>query len=223
MEQVLDNPAWYSLNTGNSNLAYGNEQVKFFDKDVAPFVGFDKNTEENFDSLYHLITHNGLVAFISPYPVAIPGNWKVLRHVPCLQMVYNGNVQKVNADIINLTDEHVPQMLELTELTKPGPFLSRTIDFGSFKGIFKNEKLVAMAGQRMAPLPYIEVTAVCTHPDHTGKGYAKQLLISQANQIIAQNNIPFLHVRDDNYQAIKVYENVGFVTRTDIHFYMLRK
>lgn len=223
MEQVLDNPAWYALNTGNSNLAQGTDRVKFFDKDVAPFVGFDENTEENFESLYNLITHDGLVAFVSPYSVAIPGKWKILRHVPCLQMVHNGKVNEVGAELINLTNDHIPQMINLAELTKPGPFRERTIEFGPFQGIFENGNLVAMAGQRMAPLPYVEVSAVCTHPDYTGKGYAKQLLISQANHIIAQNRIPFLHVRDDNYRAIKVYENVGFVTRTDIHFYMLRK
>ncbi len=223
MEHVLDNPAWYALISGNSNLAYGTDSVKFFDKDVAPFVGFDNNTEENFDKLYHLITHDGLVSFVSPYRVSIPNNWKLLRHVPCLQMVHYGTLGQVNADIIDLTNEHVPQMLELTELTKPGPFRERTIDFGSFQGIFENEKLVAMAGQRMAPLPYVEVTAVCTHPEHTGKGYAKQLLISLCKQIIQDGHIPFLHVRDDNHRAINVYESVGFVTRTDMHFYMLRK
>ena len=223
MEHVLDNPAWYALISGNNNLAYGTDRVKFFDKEVAPFVGFDENSPENFNALYELITHDGLVAFVSADPTTFFGKWKLLRHVPCLQMVHNGTVGKVNADIIALTDEHIPQMMDLTQLTRPGPFLSRTIDFGPFQGIFESDKLVAMAGQRMAPLPYVEVTAVCTHPDHTGKGYAKQLLISQANHIIAQGKIPFLHVRDDNRRAIEVYESVGFVTRTDIHFYMLSK
>ncbi|GAB2972910.1 GNAT family N-acetyltransferase [Mucilaginibacter puniceus] len=223
MEHVLDNPAWYALNSGNSNLAYGNEQVKFFDKDVAPFVGFKENSVENFDALYELITHDGLVAFVSPFQTAIPGKWKLLRHVPCLQMVYRGDTVAVNTDLIDLTNEHIPQMMELTELTKPGPFRERTIDFGYYQGIFDKERLVAMAGQRMAPLPYIEVSAVCTHPDHLGKGYARQLLLSQVNRITSEGNVPFLHVRDDNHRAIKVYESVGFVTRTDMHFYMLRK
>jgi ribosomal protein S18 acetylase RimI-like enzyme len=223
MEYVLDNPAWYALISGNNNLAYGTNDVKFFDKDVAPFVGFNENSAGNFDTLYQLIDHNGIVMFISPQPATIPGKWKVLRHIPCLQMVFNGSVTTVNVDLINLTNEHIPQMMELTQLTKPGPFVTRTIEFGSYQGIFENDKLIAMTGQRMAPLPYVEVSAVCTHPDHLGKGYAKQLLLSQINQIINQGNIPFLHVRDDNHRAIKVYESVGFVTRTDMHFYMLRK
>ena len=28
------------------------------------------------------------------------------------------------------------------------------------------DELVAMAGQRMQPDPYTEISAVCTHPDH---------------------------------------------------------
>ncbi|RZA03975.1 MAG: GNAT family N-acetyltransferase [Sphingobacteriaceae bacterium] len=223
MEHVLDNPAWYALISGNTNLAYGSDTVKFYDKDVAPFVGFDENTEDNFDVLYQLTAHNGLVMFISPQPATIPGKWKMLRHIPCLQMVHDGVPRQIDADIIDLKEEHIPQMLELTQLTKPGPFLNRTIDFGLFQGLFEGDKLAAMAGQRMAPLPYVEVTAVCTHPEYTGKGYAKQLLISQCNQIINNGHIPFLHVRDDNHRAIKVYEKVGFTTRTDMHFYMLRK
>lgn len=223
MEYVLDNPAWYALNTGNSNLAHGTQRVKFFDKDVAPFVGFDENSVENFDTLYELIDQHEYISFVSPNKTSIPGKWKVLKHIPCLQMVHDGITRQLNADIMDLSYMHVPQMLELTQLTRPGPFLSRTIDFGPFQGIIENDKLVAMAGQRMAPLPYIEVTAVCTHPDHAGKGYARQLLMSQCNDVIAHGKIPFLHVRDDNHRAIKVYESVGFFTRTDIHFYMLRK
>ena len=223
MEYVLDNPAWYALNSGNINLAYGTDQVKFFDNDVAPFVGFNENSAENFNKLYDLITHDEFVSFVSPHPTPIPGKWKVLRHIPCLQMIHDGVMRTINTDIVDLEKEHVPQMLELTQLTQPGPFRDQTIKFGLFQGIFENEKLVSMAGQRMSPLPYVEVTAVCTHPDYTGKGYAKQLLISQTKHVIAQGYIPFLHVRDDNHRAIKVYESVGFVTRTDMHFYMLGK
>jgi ribosomal protein S18 acetylase RimI-like enzyme len=223
MEHVLDNPAWHALISGNSNLAYGTDRVKFFDKDVAPFVGFNENSAESFDELYHLIIHDGLVMFISSKPVTIPGKWKMLRHIPCLQMVYDGSIAQVDDHLTTLTNDHIPQMMELTQLTKPGPFLSRTIEFGHYQGMFENKKLVAMAGQRMAPLPYVEVSAVCTHPDHLSKGFAKRLLLSQVNQIIKQGNIPFLHVRDDNYRAINVYKNLGFSTRTDMHFYMLRK
>lgn len=223
MEHVLDNPAWYALTTGNSNLANGNGQVKFFAGDIGPFVGFEENTTENFEQLYQLTDPDRFSVFISPEPVKIYGSWKAVNYIPCLQMIYNGSMAEINADILNLTNEDVPQMLALTQLTNPGPFLQRTIEFGHYQGIFHGDKLIAMAGQRMNPLPYAEISAVCTHPDHTGKGYARQLLLSQTNRIKAEGNIPFLHVREDNHNAIKVYESIGFVKRASLHFYALIK
>ena len=80
-----------------------------------------------------------------------------------------------------------------------------------------------MAGQRLNPLPYAEISAVCTHPDHLGQGYARQLLLNQIQRIKAASGTPFLHVRKDNVRAIKVYENSGFSTRKEMYFYFIKK
>jgi predicted GNAT family acetyltransferase len=80
-----------------------------------------------------------------------------------------------------------------------------------------------MAGQRLHAGDYAEVSAVCTHPDHTGKGYARQLLIYQTQRIKVAGEIPYLHVRQDNYRAIKVYESLGFTKSRDMYFYVLKK
>jgi predicted GNAT family acetyltransferase len=116
-------------------------------------------------------------------------------------------------------EEYIPEMLALTQLTAPGPFFQRTIEFGEYTGIFADDKLVAMAGQRMQPLPYVEISAVCTHPDHLGKGYAGMLLNEQIKRIMAVGKIPFLHVLADN-PAVRVYERVGFKTRKPITGYV---
>jgi ribosomal protein S18 acetylase RimI-like enzyme len=224
MEHVLDNPAYNALNTGNATLANGNEQIKYFSKEVSPFVGFQETRPDNFEQLHALIGHGGPVGYVSPVETTIPAMWNVLHSVPCFQMVYNGDaVPTDETNLITLTDDQIPQMLELTKLTNPGPFASRTIDFGHYRGIFDGDKLVAMAGQRMNPLPYAEVSAVCTHPDYTGRGYAKQLLQYHCNRIIAEGNIPFLHVKVDNDRAIKVYESMGFEKRTRMYFYILKR
>jgi len=225
MEHVLDNPAYNALATGNKQLAKGNEQIKYFDKEVSPFIGFKEYQHDNFQQLYDLIPHNGPVGFVSPIEVEIPAIWKVLNAIKCLQMVYISDTipTQLSIKLVALTDEHIPQMLELTKLTNPGPFASRTIDFGYYNGIFDGDKLVAMAGQRMHPSPYAEVSAVCTHPDYIGKGYAKALLQFHINRIKAVGNIPFLHVRTDNERAIKVYETMGFETRREICFYIMKK
>lgn len=111
----------------------------------------------------------------------------------------------------------------MVQLTEPGPFLEKTIDFGNYTGVFEDGKLVSMAGHRFNPTPYTEVSAVCTHPNHLGKGYAYRLLREQIKRILAKNEIPFLHVRDDNEGAIKLYEKLGFNIRTSMIAYVIKK
>jgi ribosomal protein S18 acetylase RimI-like enzyme len=225
MKHVLDNPAWNALISGNKHLSNGNEQVRYFDKEVSPFVGFEENSIDNFRVLYDLIPHNDPVGFITPNEMEIPGKWKVLQLIRALQMVYDDEAGPIDANpkLVPLTDEHVPQMLALAKLTNPGPFAERTIGFGHYHGIFEEDKLVAMAGQRLHVFDYTEVSAVCTHPDHTGRGYAQMLLLYQLQRIKAASGIPFLHVRYDNERAIQVYERLGFKTRKEIYFYILQK
>ncbi|QKJ31992.1 GNAT family N-acetyltransferase [Mucilaginibacter mali] len=224
MEHVLDNPAWSALLSGNKNLALGTDAVKYFDAEVSPFVGFAENNAESFRALYDMVPGTSPRGFISPVEMKIPAGWRILAKIKCPQMIFGGKATPTgNANIIPLTLEHVPPMLALTKLTNPGPFAQRTIEFGHYTGIFAGDQLVAMAGQRMHAFNYAEISAVCTHPDHLGKGYARQLLLHQAARIQAAGNVPYLHVRDDNERAIKVYEGIGFVTRRHIYFYIIQK
>ncbi|MEO6851024.1 MAG: GNAT family N-acetyltransferase [Mucilaginibacter sp.] len=225
MEHVLDNPVWNALMSGNKQLDRGNDQVKYFDTEVSPFVGLKENSADNFRLLYDLVPDKRFCLFVAPVQVEIPAYWKVLVSIPGLQMVHDKNspLDEVGEKLVLLTDEHIPQMLALTKLTDPGPFAERTIEFGHYMGVFDGDKLVAMAGQRMHAFNYAEISAVCTHPDHTGKGYARQLLLHHIHRIKAASNMPYLHVRHDNERAIKVYERLGFSTRTEVYFYALMK
>ena len=125
--------------------------------------------------------------------------------------------------IVPLTDEHITQMLELTALTKPGPFFSKTILFGNYFGIFVDGRLAAMTGQRMHPVPYLEVSAVCTHPDFRGHGYAKALMLHVMKIILDNSFIPFLHVLTSNTTAIQLYESIGFRTRRKIFIDVIKR
>ncbi|MBD1363333.1 GNAT family N-acetyltransferase [Mucilaginibacter sp. ZT4R22] len=226
MDHVLDNPAWNALISGNKNLAKGSGQIRYFDEEVSPFVGFEENTAANFQQLYELAPADRAYGFISPVEMEIPAPWQVPLYIRCLQMVHNqSTVDAIDAqaELVPLTEAHVPQMLALTKLTNPGPFAARTIDFGHYHGIFDGDNLVAMAGQRMHVFNYAEASAVCTHPDYLGRGYAKKVLQFQVKRILAAGEIPFLHVRYDNKRAIRVYESLGFVTRKTIHFYIIKK
>jgi predicted GNAT family acetyltransferase len=125
--------------------------------------------------------------------------------------------------LIPLQDKDISAMLDLTTLTKPGPFFPRTIDFGNYEGIFDGGQLVAMCGQRLQPDPYSEVSAVCVHPDHLGRGYAKLLIRNQLRKIIKAARIPMLHLYADNFAACRLYENMGFTTRKQLLVYMMKK
>ena len=121
-----------------------------------------------------------------------------------------------------LGNDDSAEMIELTALTKPGPFSTRTHELGAYFGIREGSKLVAMAGERLKVPGYTEVSAVCTHPDHNGKGYARVLMIEVMRVIRERGETPFLHVRQDNERAIALYERLGFIKRHWGHFAVIR-
>src|SRR6185312_33954 len=225
MEHPLDYPAWNALISGNKNLSLGNEHVKYFHEEVAPFVGLSEQNHYEFEHLYHIIPPKRRMVIIISKEIEIPKPWTLTEHIKALQMVYTQNSSPVHAttEIIPLQIKDVPQMLDLTALTHPGPFLQRTIEFGNYEGIFNNGTLISMAGQRMHPEQYVEISAVCTHPDHHGKGYAGQLIQSQVRSIKANSGVPFLHVKDDNMEAIRLYKKLGFEVRKQMNIYLFQK
>jgi predicted GNAT family acetyltransferase len=103
----------------------------------------------------------------------------------------------------------------LVEVTSPGPFRSRAIELGRFLGIREAGRLVAMAGERMWIGDFREISAVCTHPDARGRGYARALMGRVINRMLRAGETPFLHVRSSNARAIDIYRTLGFVRRAE--------
>lgn len=223
MEHILDNPIYNALITGNKHLALGSNDAKFFNPDVAPFAGLKENSSVYFNELREISEPESSFILFTPVHLDIPPTWKINGQMDLLQMVYEQEAVPIPADqnMIDLKAEHIARMLELTALTKPGPFLSRTIAFGNYKGIFEGHELIAMAGQRFQPLPYVEISAVCTHPEHLRKRFATALLTEQIRMIMAVGHIPFLHVRADNHSAIRTYERLGFTQRSEMFVYAI--
>jgi predicted GNAT family acetyltransferase len=139
-------------------------------------------------------------------------------------MVWNGSAPPPAKQIIvDLSVSHIDEMLALVELTKPGPFLRRTPELGSYLGIHEAGQLVAMAGERLRPLGYTEISAVCTHPEYRGRGYASSLVFALIQKITKRDETPFLHVRAENVGAVRLYEKLGFKTRRIINIAIVKR
>lgn len=225
MKELLYNPVFHALSSGDKHFAQGTETVKFFDPAVSPYASFPDDYLPGFEELHDLLPEGRRILYAIPDPIRIPGGWELKAHISGLQFVYPLTRVPENPVIqpVPLDTSHVAEMIALTALTKPGPFDQRTIEFGHYYGIFSEGKLVAMTGQRLHPDPYTEISAVCTHPDHLGRGYAAALLLHQIELILSQGQQPFLHVRGDNDRAIKVYERLGFEVSRPMQFYFLKR
>jgi predicted GNAT family acetyltransferase len=225
MKHILDNPIYNSLKSAHHIFANGVENVKYYSGDVAPFAGLKDNSVEDFEMLYENSAAASTFVVFTPVAYVIPSQWKLVHQINMFQMVYEPKQVPVGDDLdfTNLDLSHVEEMLALVKLTEPGPFRSRTIEFGNYTGIINDEKLVAAAGHRFNPMPYVEISAVCTHPNHLGKGYAFGLIREQIKRIVEKSEIPFLHVRDDNDGAVKLYQKLGFHIRTEMIPYVVQK
>ncbi len=225
MHTLLDNPIWNALISTNSAMSCGPDHVKYFRRDIGWFAGMSHYSENNLRDLALLLPDQARVILFTEEKIIPPGCWEIKLERALLQMIHEQPADQTpkDAEIVPLGDEHIPAMLKLTALTKPGPFFSRTIEFGNYEGIIRDGQLVAMAGHRLQPFQYTELSAVCTHPEHTGKGYARRLLQQQLAAVHGAGRIPFLHVYPENTGAISVYQRLGFTVRKEMFVYTLEK
>ncbi len=224
MVQLLDNPIWNSLNTVDAKMNLGTKDVAIYSSETSPFVGlkeWDKQSQEN---LYNFLPAERTVSTLIASPFNLSDKWELIFSLGLFQMVCKEPIpfKGAMASIQPLSNLHIPSMIELTALTKPGPFTQRTIDFGNYVGIFKNEQLIAMAGERIHLSEFTEISAVCTHPSYVGKGYAAFLIDHLSQDIQSKGKSAFLHVRQDNQRAFNLYKGLGFEIRSDMYFAVMK-
>jgi predicted GNAT family acetyltransferase len=224
----LDNVIWRALTTRQAQFAECFEQARRFVRDVTSLCAFEEPGPQGFADLGELTGVGGTAAVFldSPYQ-PLPG-WELIAGAPLVEMLCeNGDGHHVQSDsaatLVRLGAQDATEMVALATLTRPGPFGLRTHELGAYVGIHSQGKLVAMAGERLKVPGYTEVSAVCTHPEHTGKGYAGALMAQIMLGIAERGEISFLHVREDNTRALALYERLGFRTRSRLHFAVLRK
>jgi predicted GNAT family acetyltransferase len=223
----LDNIIWKALTTRQAEFAESFKQARRFTAEVSPLAAFSEPTAEGYESLAGLVDTEQTIGLFLESPYQPQPGWSFLAGAPMPEMVCEGNgvpsSSSYDSKIVELSAADVPEMLALTALTKPGPFHKRTHELGTYLGIRREGKLVAMAGERLKVPGYTEVSAVCTHPEHTGHGYARTLMIEVMQRILERGETPLLHVRQDNVRAIALYERLGFRLRVLLHFAVLRK
>lgn len=225
MPHPLDNPIWNALNTGSAMFSHGDQNSKFIQPDMGFFAGLPSYEQENIERLFTACNYGQRVILFTPGHLQLSDKWLVLNDHELLQMVCekNSKAESSSIDVVDLGEKDIPAMLELTALTKPGPFISRTIDFGGYFGVFEGEKLISMAGKRLSPEPFTEISAVCTHLDFLGKGLSAKVIQRVIEEIQAEGKTPFLHVYPENTPAIKVYSKLGFKPRAMLRVYLLEK
>jgi ribosomal protein S18 acetylase RimI-like enzyme len=225
VEDLLHNPVYHALLTGDAHHNVGAGKVRFFHEDVSPFAGFNEEYDQGFEDLYQTLPPGRTILYATPGFIKEPPGWLLRAEVKGLQFIYAGKEVEVGRsfNIVPLGKEHVDEMIKLASLTKPGPFGRRTIEFGHYFGIIENSELVAMTGQRLHVGSYSEISAVCTHPAHLGRGYAAALMQHQVKLIISQGKEPFLHVRADNSRAIALYERLHFKVNRPMNFYFMKR
>lgn len=224
MSESLDAPVWAALTTSNRALALGGPLAIRYLPDVAPFGAIADRTAASFAALAALVPGDSRVALQTTDALIPPSGFVVDMQKPILQMVLNAPAVRIPSgpDHVLLTQKDVPEMMDLTDRTRPGPFGSRTIELGRYIGLRFDGILAAMAGERMRFDRFVEISAVCVDPAYRGRGYAALLMMQLARAIQKQGAIPFLHVFADNEGAIALYEKLGFVARKTFFVTSLR-
>ncbi len=225
---ALHNVCYQALTTRQAHFAESSDQARRFFPEVSVIGGFLEPTPRGYDSLAALVKDGQTVNLALEAPYQPQPGWTLVFGSPMLQMVYERDRPELNSTptgetIVELGPDNVPDMMELTSLTRPGPFSRRTHELGTYLGIYRDGKLIAMAGERLKVPGYTEVSAVCTNPDHTGKGHARRLMTMVMLRIFDRGETPFLHVREANARAVQLYERLGFAKRVLLHLAVLRK
>lgn len=223
MIHPLDNPAWSALQGPQAHLARGDGDALRYDADHAIFAAVRDHAPASLEALGALIAATGPAIVLARGVLpTVPGTRAEKRREGVQMVAQTLAPPRKTSDFIELGDADATEMLALATLTEPGPFFSRTHRLGNFIAVREGGRLIAMAGERMKPARFTEVSGVCTHPDHRGRGLAGALMAVVARRIAERGETPFLHAYADNRGAIALYEALGFRVRCEVDVTVLQ-
>jgi ribosomal protein S18 acetylase RimI-like enzyme len=225
---VLDNAAWHALTGPHATLAQRVPLAARYLPDVSVFAALpDEATDDAWDGLRDLLGPGG-AAVLARNDLTLPDGWSVIFTQPCRQMWLRGDLapdgraddpiagHQSQREFLRLDGRDAREMLALVKRTEPGPFVARTVELGTYLGVRDDGALVAMAGERLHPPGFTEISAVCTDATHRGRGLASRLVRAIVEGIWARGETPMLHMALENEPAHRIYSALGFETRTNL-------
>jgi ribosomal protein S18 acetylase RimI-like enzyme len=213
----LDNPMWSALNGPHRLLAVRAGDLAWYPSSIAPFVAIpETDIVPDLESAHA----QGLATqayFVGTCPKSLPHTWQVVSRSNILQLFPSGDIPDTGEDAgvaLGAIDRHA--MRQLTQIAFPDFFRERTGELGLYLGIYEGDKLVAMAGERLALTGWQEISGVCTHPDFAGRGHARRLTRALLSRHRRRGIRSFLHVSEGNTAARRLYDSMDFVVRASL-------
>lgn len=206
----LHNVFWQSLAGPHRHLSVGTDTARRYADGFSPILAFADPEHPDFAALSPFCAA-GERFYAAHWRGPAPAGWRIDLDATMVRMVWAGGMPADEpAPGRPLGAADVAAAMALATLTKPGPFGPRTIEMGDYFGVFEDGTLVAMAGERTCAPGAREVSGVCTHPGHQGRGLARRLMLGLIRRELARGEVPYLHVMAANATARGLYGRMGF-------------
>lgn len=220
----LDNPFFSALSTLHRQFALGEGGVLRYPADVAPFLGLADAQVPVAEALTALVVEGDSALLLGIAPATVPAGWELQPLDTLVQMTCEQTLAVPDGpDIVELGPAQRADLLALTALVYPHYFRARTMELGRYLGMYVDGRLAAITGERLGAPGWREMSAICTHPDFLGRGYARRLTAFLGNDTLGRGDVPFLHVSPANARALRLYEAMGYRERRRIPFWSLRR